>query len=88
MVDPMTGNSRYELPYPLAGDVYFSADGRWLAGEGDNESIEVWDADPFPRWPWALLAGMIAFGGVILAGKVKWRRGTSSNVGLETGAIC
>jgi hypothetical protein len=68
--DRTTGQARYTLPRPVPLSLRFSDDGKLLAcGE---DSIEVWDADPPPRWPKAIAWGFIAAGTVIVLGR--WRK--------------
>ncbi len=72
IVDRATGETRYQLPRPLAITICLSRDGRRLAATHDHDSIEVWNVDPPPRWPFALSAGALSFGGILAFGR--WRR--------------
>src|SRR4029078_8974569 len=34
-----------------------ATDGRWVATVDEEGRLTMWDADPGPRWPWAVGAG-------------------------------
>jgi hypothetical protein len=38
-----------------------SPDGRRVASVNAVKGLMMWDADPFPRWPWALGTGLLTF---------------------------
>jgi WD40 repeat protein len=52
-------------------------DGRWIAVVDEKRGLEVWDADPWPRWPWALGAGAVVAAMVMF---LKRRRGPAGPV--------
>ena len=58
-----------------APDSYYSQngvspDGRKVTTFHGTEGLMMWDADPFPRWPWAWGLGILAVG---LLPLVRWR---------------
>jgi hypothetical protein len=71
VADPASGATRYEFPRPMGYPCAIAPDGRRLACAGGSHSVEVWDADPWPRWPGAVAAGVAAAAGVLALG---WRR--------------
>jgi hypothetical protein len=70
--DAGTGRLRYELPSTVTLPCVISSDGKRVACVQADGMIEVWDADPRPRWPWVLAAGMIGAGPILIFGR--WRR--------------
>src|SRR5262249_13704019 len=71
MTDPDSGAARYKFPKPRGYPCVFTPDGRRLACAGGSESVAVWDTDPWPRWPGAVAAGVVAAGSVLALG---WHR--------------
>jgi hypothetical protein len=72
LVDRATGKTRYEFPYPLRHPCFVNQDGRWVTCASKDGGVELWDAEPPVRWPFALAAGGVAAGSVLGIGK--WRR--------------
>ena len=77
-VDPAKGSTRYALPVPLGFPCYVSHDGRRIAATTDQDGFEVWDADPWPRWPFVLTGSLAASIGMLSVGK--WRHRASRRI--------
>jgi hypothetical protein len=73
-LDADTGRLRYELPNPVRYPCTISSDGKRLACMEPGGVVAVWDADPPPRWPWTLVAGLIGAGFVLIFGRWRSRR--------------
>jgi hypothetical protein len=64
------GNLRREFPNLRAMPFNVSQDGRLLYTRlgRDTLTLQAWDLDPSPRWPWALLASLGAVAFILLLG--------------------
>jgi len=57
-------------------DINISPDGRRVASTFPVKGLMMWDADPFPRWPWAGGLGLLAVG-LLLCIRYLWKRRTA-----------
>jgi hypothetical protein len=73
-VDSSSGRLRYAVPKPLAFECIISSDGKRVASVDPNLGVEVWNADPSPRWPWAFTAAGFTVGLGLLVGRWQSRR--------------
>jgi hypothetical protein len=74
VADRDTGDVRYGIPHPLGHPVMVSPDGRLIACRAHDHGVEVWDANPPPRWPKAIVAAMAAAAGVLALARWRSRR--------------
>jgi hypothetical protein len=59
--DRRTSKFRLDITVDNIIDAGFSKAGRYFASyAGATDLLDVWDVDPFPRWPWALAAALLA----------------------------
>jgi hypothetical protein len=70
-LDSDTGRLRYELPRPVNFQCVISSDGKRVACAETDGVVQVWDANPPPRWPWAVAAGLVSAAPILIAGR--WR---------------
>ena len=70
-LDPATGRLRYELAEAPKIPCVISHNGKLVAGIQPDGVVQVWEADPPPRWPWTAAAGMLGAGSVLMLGR--WR---------------
>jgi hypothetical protein len=70
-LDPDSGRLRYELPSSMKYPCIISHDGKRVASIEPRGILEVWDADPSPRWPWAVTAGIAGAVPILIVGR--WR---------------
>jgi hypothetical protein len=73
-LDPDTGELRYEVPARLNTPYLISPDGKRVASRYSDSTVEIWDANPPPRWPWCTGAAAVVAGTTLLYGR--WRRRT------------
>src|SRR5439155_715141 len=66
--DPATGAHRAELS-GVSGVCMIAPNGRWVAGLHTERGVEVWDAERISPKVWAIAAGLITFGGVLVLGR-------------------
>lgn len=60
VIDRPSGKTRLEIPVKIGPHMLISDDGQHLAQtDYDNLTIELWDANPAWRWPYALAVGLL-----------------------------
>jgi hypothetical protein len=69
-LDPETGRTRSELPGPLTFPCVISHDAKRVASVQSGDTLQVWDANPSPRWPWVVSAGVVGSGSILLLGNL------------------
>ena len=76
--DNKTGQLLYSFgsPYLRQWEINISPDGRRVASTYPVKGLMMWDADPFPRWPWAGGLGLLAVG-LLLCIRYLWKRRTA-----------
>ncbi|MFT3878499.1 MAG: hypothetical protein QM703_02430 [Gemmatales bacterium] len=64
VIDQRSGQLRYTLKSPDLNPWYIdvSPHGRRIASMHQPKGLMMWNADPFPRWPWAWGLGLLAVG--------------------------
>ncbi len=66
-------------PWFLIWEDQVSPDGRRVACCHPLTGLMMWDADPFPRWPWSWGLGLLAVGLLQLV-RWRWKKGASLRV--------
>lgn len=69
----------------LTSNGAIASSGRWVAGLHTQRGVEMWDAERVSPKTWALAAGLIGFGGVIVLGRNAGGR-VSSGIPQSAGA--
>jgi hypothetical protein len=60
--DRQTGKFRLDIPVDSLINGNHGHTGKYFASyAGETPLLEVWNADPFPRWPWSAGAAMLTF---------------------------
>jgi hypothetical protein len=77
--DSDTEKTRYESPVFIDSTPYIAANGAsyamWTNGGGNGGmDLSVWNANPSPRWPWALAASLGALLAILFFGRWRYKR--------------